>query len=73
MIKRRRGSILFTASMASLIGIPSVVAYSAAKSAYLGIVRSLAAEISGHGIRINAIAPGWIESKMMRRALSGDP
>jgi len=73
MIKRRRGSILFTASMASLIGIPSVVAYSAAKSAYLGIVRTLAAEISGHGIRINAIAPGWIESKMMRRALSGDP
>ena len=73
MIKRRRGNILFTASMASLFGIPSVVAYSAAKSAYLGIVRSLAAEISVHGIRINAIAPGWIESKMMRRALKGDP
>lgn len=73
MIKRRGGSILFTASMASLFGIPSVVAYSAAKSAYLGLVRSLATEISAHGIRVNAIAPGWIDSRMMRQALKGDP
>ena len=73
MIKRRHGSILFTASMASLFGIPSVVAYAAAKSAYLGMVRSLATEISAHGVRVNAIAPGWIDSKMMRQALRGDP
>jgi gluconate 5-dehydrogenase len=73
MIKRRRGNILFTASMASLFGIPSVVAYSAAKSAYLGLVRSLATEVSASGVRINAIAPGWIDSKMMRQALKGDP
>jgi gluconate 5-dehydrogenase len=73
MIKRRRGSILFTASMASLFGIPSVVAYSAAKSAYLGLVRSLATEVSAHGVRVNALAPGWIDSKMMRQALRGDP
>jgi NAD(P)-dependent dehydrogenase (short-subunit alcohol dehydrogenase family) len=73
MIKRRHGSILFTASMASLFGIPSVIAYSAAKSAYLGMVRSLATEVSAHGVRVNAIAPGWIDSKMMRTALAGDP
>ena len=73
MIKRKHGSILFTASMASLFGIPYVAAYSAAKSAYLGLVRSLATEVSPHGVRVNAIAPGWIESRMMRNALDGDP
>jgi NAD(P)-dependent dehydrogenase (short-subunit alcohol dehydrogenase family) len=73
MIKQKRGNILFTASMASIMGIPLVVAYSAAKSAYLGMVRSLATEVSPHGVRVNAIAPGWIESEMMLNALNGDP
>ena len=72
MIERGHGSILLTASMASLMGIPLVIAYSAAKSAYLGMTRSLAAEVSPHGVRVNAIAPGWIESPMLRKALSGD-
>jgi gluconate 5-dehydrogenase len=73
MVERKSGSILFTASMASLFGIPLVVAYSAAKSAYTGIVRTLAVELGAHGVRVNAIAPGWIESDMMKKALSGDP
>ena len=73
MIERKSGSVLFTASMASLFGIPLVVAYSAAKSAYVGMVRSLASEWGAHGVRVNAIAPGWIESDMLNQALSGDP
>jgi NAD(P)-dependent dehydrogenase (short-subunit alcohol dehydrogenase family) len=73
MIKRGHGNILFIASMASLFGIPLVTAYSAAKSAYLGMVRSLSTEVSQHGVRVNAIAPGWIESDMMRKALNDDP
>jgi gluconate 5-dehydrogenase len=73
MLQRRRGSIVFTASMASLFGIPLVVAYSAAKSAYLGMVRTLATELSPGGVRVNAIAPGWIDSPMLRQALSNDP
>ncbi len=73
MIQRRHGNILFTASMASLFGIPKVVAYSAAKSAMLGIVRTLATEVSADGVRVNAIAPGWIETEMSRRAMEGDP
>jgi NAD(P)-dependent dehydrogenase (short-subunit alcohol dehydrogenase family) len=67
------GSILFIASMSSLIGMPNIVAYSAAKSAYLGMVRSLASELGPHNIRVNAIAPGWIETPMLHAALSGDP
>jgi gluconate 5-dehydrogenase len=73
MVQRKNGSILFTASMASLFGIPLVVAYSAAKSAYAGMVRTLAVELGAQGVRVNAIAPGWIESDMMNKALSGDP
>ena len=73
MIARGSGSILFLASMASLFGIPQVVAYSAAKSAYVGMVRALATELSPHGVRVNAIAPGWIETEMTRKAMDGDP
>jgi gluconate 5-dehydrogenase len=73
MLKSGGGSILFIASMASLMGIPLVVAYSAAKTAICGLVRALAAEWSPRGIRVNAIAPGWIDTAMLRTALTGDP
>jgi len=73
MLRRRRGSILFIASMASLFGIPNVFAYSAVKSACLGMVRALATEVSPSGVRVNAIAPGWIETEMSRRATGNDP
>lgn len=73
MAARGHGSILFIASMASLFGIPGVVAYSAAKSGLLGMVRTLATELSPSGVRVNAIAPGWIETEMSRRAMQGDP
>jgi NAD(P)-dependent dehydrogenase (short-subunit alcohol dehydrogenase family) len=73
MLQRRHGSIVFIASMASLFGIPNVFAYSAAKSAYLGMVRALATEVSPSRVRVNAIAPGWIETDMTRRVMAGDP
>ena len=69
----KRGNILFIASMASLFGIPQVVAYSAAKSAYIGMVRTMATELSQDGIRVNAIAPGWIHSEMMQKTAANDP
>lgn len=69
MLARRSGVVLFVASMAALVGIPSVVAYSAAKSALLGVVRTLAVEYGPVGIRVNAIAPGFIESDMMHAAM----
>lgn len=73
MKQKRKGSIIFQASMSSYIGLPNVIAYSTAKSAYLGMIRSLASEVSGYGIRVNGIAPGWIETPMLEQALSGDP
>lgn len=67
------GSILFITSMTAFLGLSSIVAYSAAKSAYMGMVRSLAAELGPSNIRVNAIAPGWIETPMLHQALEGDP
>ncbi|HXP97255.1 MAG TPA: SDR family oxidoreductase [Telmatospirillum sp.] len=72
MIAAKHGNILFTASMTAMIGMPLVIAYSAVKSAYLGMVRGLSAEVAEQGVRVNAIAPGWIESPMLRKALDGD-
>jgi NAD(P)-dependent dehydrogenase (short-subunit alcohol dehydrogenase family) len=73
MVARGHGVLIFLASMASLLGIPNVVAYTVAKSAYVGLVRSLSSELSPHGVRVNAIAPGWIETPMLHQALDNDP
>jgi len=73
MVTRGRGSILFMSSMAAFIGVPQVVAYAAAKSAYFGMVSTLSAELAAKGVRVNAIAPGWISSEMTRKALESDP
>ncbi len=73
MIERRHGNLLFMASMTSYMGMPNVIAYSTAKSAYLGLVRSFAIELAASGVRVNAIAPGWIETPMLHKALDNDP
>lgn len=73
MQRRGRGSVLFISSMAALFGIPQVVAYTAAKTALTGLIHNLAVELSPSGVRVNGIAPGWIETAMMRQAMEGDP
>ncbi len=70
---RGKGHILFIASMTTFIGMPQVIAYSAAKSAYAGMVRALTADLSASGIRVNAIAPGWIDTPMFHKAVDNDP
>jgi gluconate 5-dehydrogenase len=55
MLGQGGGSIVFVTSMAALFGVPEVAAYSAAKSAIQGLVRALAVEWSGRGVRVNAI------------------
>jgi NAD(P)-dependent dehydrogenase (short-subunit alcohol dehydrogenase family) len=73
MVARGRGSVLFTSSMAAFMGVPQVLAYAAAKSAYFGMVSTLSAEVAAKGVRVNAIAPGWMFSEMSRKALENDP
>ncbi|MCC3158570.1 glucose 1-dehydrogenase [Hymenobacter sp. 15J16-1T3B] len=73
MVARRRGVILMISSMAAYYGIDRVVAYAASKSAVEGMVKVLASEFSAHGVRVNAIAPGFIETEMSRTAMNSDP
>lgn len=73
MVERGSGAIIMISSMAAYYGIDRVVAYAASKSAVEGMVRVLASEWSGRGVRVNAIAPGFIETAMSKTAMSGDP
>lgn len=72
MKQQKKGRILFIASMTSFMGMPSVAGYSAAKSGVVGLIRNLATELAPDGICVNGIAPGWIETPMLRKALFGD-
>src|SRR5690606_7895686 len=73
MVKRGKGVILMISSMAAYYGIDRVVAYAASKSGIEGMVKVLASDLSPYGIRINAIAPGFIETSMMKTAFGSDP
>lgn len=73
MLERGSGNIINISSMAAQYGLPKVIAYSASKTAIDGMTRAMAVELSPKGIRINAIAPGFIYSAMTDKALNTDP
>ena len=73
MLVKGSGSIIHISSMAAQYGLPRVIAYSASKTAIDGMTRAMAVELSPKGIRINAIAPGFIETDMTAKALNSDP
>jgi NAD(P)-dependent dehydrogenase (short-subunit alcohol dehydrogenase family) len=73
MVARQRGVIIMISSMAAYYGIDRVVAYAASKSAVEGMVKVLASEFSKDNVRVNAIAPGFIETEMSRTAMNSDP
>lgn len=66
MAERGKGVILSTSSMVSITGQPSGLAYPASKFAVNGMTVSLARELGPKGIRVNAVAPGIIETDMMK-------
>ena len=66
MVPRGSGVILSTSSMVSISGQPSGFAYPASKFAVNGLTVSLARELGPKGIRVNAVAPGIIETDMMK-------
>ena len=72
MLERKKGNILFISSMSAYLGMTQVTAYSAAKSAVLGLVKTLSGELADKGIRVNAIAPGFIDTPMFRKAVESD-
>lgn len=73
MIEQKQGSIINISSMAAKYGIPQVIAYTASKAAIEGMTMAMAVELSPKGIRINAVAPGFIATDMSSKALDNDP
>jgi NAD(P)-dependent dehydrogenase (short-subunit alcohol dehydrogenase family) len=60
----RGGSIINLCSLTSYVGVPTAVPYGSSKSGLLGMTRALSAEWARHGIRVNAIAPGYFRTEM---------
>ena len=66
MMKQRSGSIVSTTSVVGLYGNPGQANYSAAKAGLVGFTKSLAKELGVRGIRVNAVAPGFIATDMTK-------
>jgi NAD(P)-dependent dehydrogenase (short-subunit alcohol dehydrogenase family) len=63
MAERGQGSIVNVSSIAGAVGLPSMASYAAAKAAIHGLTRALALDWAGAGVRVNAIAPGFIATE----------
>ena len=63
MLSRRHGSLIFMASIAGIDPLPGLGAYSVSKAGLLGLSRVLAKELGPAGIRVNALAPGLVETR----------
>jgi len=62
--RSRRASLVFIGSIAGIAGAGRLAAYSASKAALVGLAKSMAWDWARHGIRVNVLAPGWVESDM---------
>ena len=67
MIKNRRGNIIGISSIVALTGNPGQANYTASKSAMIGMYKSLALEVGQRNVRVNIIAPGFIQSPMTQK------
>ena len=66
MVRARAGSIINISSVTGLHGNPGQTNYSASKAGIIGFSKSLAKEVAGRGVRVNVVAPGYIDTDMTR-------
>lgn len=72
MKARGKGSLIFIASVAGIEPMPGIGAYSVSKAGLLGLTRVLAQELGPHGVRVNALAPGLIETRFASALLKDE-
>lgn len=71
MTRNRRGTIVNVSSISGVTGtqkFPGMVAYCASKAAVIGLTEALAAEVQEHGVRINCVSPGSVDTPMLQQA-----
>lgn len=66
MMKQKSGNIVNISSIAGVVGLPRQVNYSSAKAGIIGFTKSLAKEVALYNIRVNAVAPGYIDTDMTK-------
>lgn len=71
MRSARRGAIINTCSVAALVGLVERAVYSASKGAVLALSRAMAADEIAHGIRVNCVCPGTVDSPWVQRVAAG--
>ena len=72
MMEQRRGKIINIGSMYGKIGVPRYAAYCASKAAVEALTRSLAVEWARHGIQVNCLAPGYVNTDIPREAMADE-
>jgi NAD(P)-dependent dehydrogenase (short-subunit alcohol dehydrogenase family) len=71
MIRRRSGSIVLVGSMSGKRPLANRTPYTSSKTALIGLVRTLAAETGGHGVRVNLVSPGPVTGPRLDQVLEG--
>ncbi|MDQ6435845.1 SDR family NAD(P)-dependent oxidoreductase [Mesorhizobium sp. LHD-90] len=73
MIRQKSGSIVSVSSISGLVGLPLQAAYCASKGAIVQLTRQLAVDYAEHGVRVNSVAPGSIDTPFLTRYLDSQP